>query len=205
MDAARSTSWSSLPPCAVPVAGACAASPCLTGSDSRSAPGLGSACAASASGRVSCHRRLAATACHRKVGSGSVRLTRSLRWGSRLSRKKRPERAPRHVSKAELPRGPARALRGICSAFVRSACLGCARACVRACVCRGHPNCTARLPNSAHGKRSVWRRRLGRAGSVGSRVPSGLAAAGVSWRTGVPSGLPPGLAGGRFKYRVCQR
>ena len=41
MDAARSTSWSSLPPCAVPVAGACAASPCLTGSDLRSAPGLG--------------------------------------------------------------------------------------------------------------------------------------------------------------------
>ena len=55
MDAARSTSWSSLPPCAVPVAGACAASPCLTGSDLRSVPGLGSACAASASGRVSCH------------------------------------------------------------------------------------------------------------------------------------------------------
>jgi hypothetical protein len=40
MDAARSTSWSSLPPCAVPVAGACAASPCLTGSDLRSVPGL---------------------------------------------------------------------------------------------------------------------------------------------------------------------
>ena len=88
MDAARSTSRSSLPPRAVPVAGACAASQCLTGSDLRSAPGLGSACVASASGRVSGHRRLTATACHRKVGSSSVRRTRSLRWGARLSRKK---------------------------------------------------------------------------------------------------------------------
>ena len=39
-----------------PCAGACAASPCQTRSDSRSAPGPGCAYAASASGRVGCHR-----------------------------------------------------------------------------------------------------------------------------------------------------
>ena len=86
MDAPRSMSWSCLL-LAAPVAGACAASQFLTGSDLRSAPGLGSACAASASGRVSRHRGLTATACHRKVGSSSVRRTRSLRWCARLSRR----------------------------------------------------------------------------------------------------------------------
>ena len=44
-------------------------------------------------------------ACHRKVGSSSVRRTRSRRWCARLSGKNRSLRARRHVSKAEvLPR-----------------------------------------------------------------------------------------------------
>jgi hypothetical protein len=83
-----------------PWAGACSASPCIIGSDSRSALGLGSAYVASARGRSSCYCERTATACHRKVGPSSVRRTRSLRWCKRLRRKKRPRRAPRHVSKA---------------------------------------------------------------------------------------------------------
>ncbi len=52
MDAARSTPWSSsVPPLQCPWTGACSASPCIIGSDSRSALGLGSAYAASARGR----------------------------------------------------------------------------------------------------------------------------------------------------------